>query len=138
MNKYVKEFLKRGLLFGGFGCIIVGIVLWCIQLSGETIALDGGEGLLAIVSGYALAFVQAGASVFNQIENWPIAKSVGLHFGSIYTVYVLCYFINRWLPFRWGMVAMFTAIFVAVYAVVWVTVYLSTRKISRKLNEKIG
>ena len=34
MNKYVKTYLHRGLLFGGLGPIVAGIVLGIIQLSG--------------------------------------------------------------------------------------------------------
>ena len=31
MNKYVKEFFKRGLIFSGFGPIVAGIVYLCIE-----------------------------------------------------------------------------------------------------------
>ena len=36
MNQYVKNYFLRGLLFGGFGTIVAGIVLWIIQLSALT------------------------------------------------------------------------------------------------------
>ncbi len=52
----------------------MGIVLWIIQLAGVEDRLSGEEVLLGVISTYVLAFVQAGASVFNQIESWPIAK----------------------------------------------------------------
>lgn len=138
MNKYVKEFFKRGLMFGGFGCIVIGIVLWCIQLSGTDVAMGGGDIFIAIVSGYLLAFFHAGVSVLNQIESWSIGKATGLHFISLYAVYLLCYLINRWIDFRLSAVAIFTGIFVGVYVVVWLTVYIATRGVSRKLNDKLG
>ena len=84
MNKYVKSYLQRGLVFGGFGPIIAGIIYWCIELSGTQVALSGAERLVGIVSTYLLAFIQAGSSVFNQIDDWPIAKSTGIHFLSLY------------------------------------------------------
>ena len=31
MNKYVREFLHRGLMFGGFGPIVFGIIILCIS-----------------------------------------------------------------------------------------------------------
>ncbi len=138
MNEYVKNYFLRGLLFGGFGPIVTGIVLCIIQLSGAEVVLSGADVLIAVISTYVLAFVQAGSSVFNQIEGWPIAKSMGLHFLSLYIVYVACYLVNRWLPFEWLVIAIFTAIFVAVYLTIWLTVYLIVRYTSKKLNKKIN
>lgn len=137
MNQYVKNYLFRGLMFGGFGPMVAGIVLWIVQLTGVEVVLTGGEVLLAVVSTYILAFVQAGSSVFNQIEGWPIAKSMGVHFLSLYVVYVACYLLNTWIPFAWEVIAIFTAIFIAVYLVVWITVYLIIKKTSKKLNKNI-
>ncbi|MBR0447504.1 MAG: DUF3021 domain-containing protein [Clostridia bacterium] len=133
MNKYAKAFISRGAVFAGFGPIITGIVLTCIP----DVTLTGGEMLLAVVSTYLLAFVQAGASVFNQIEHWPLPKSLLCHFGSLYVVYSLCYLINSWMPFEPMVLLIFTAIFVAVYFAVWLTVYLSVRTASKKLNHRI-
>ena len=133
MNKYAKLFISRGAVFGGFGPIVTGIVLACIP----GITLTGGEVLLAVISTYLLAFVQAGASVFNQIEHWPLPKSLLCHFGSLYLVYSLCYLINSWIPFEPMVLLIFTAIFVVVYFVVWFTVYLCVRAASRKLNHRI-
>ena len=67
MKKYVLEFFKRGLIFGGFGPIVLGIIYYIISLY-EEVNLSGLEVLIAITSIYLLAFVQAGASVFNSIE----------------------------------------------------------------------
>lgn len=138
MNKYVKDYFLRGLLFGGFGPMVAGIVLWILHLSGIGVTLNGAEVLLAILSTYVLAFVQAGSSVFNQVEGWPIAKSMGIHFLSIYLVYVACYLLNRWLPFAWEVVGIFTLIFIVVYLVIWLTVYCIVRKTSKKLNGRIS
>ncbi|MBQ7912348.1 MAG: DUF3021 domain-containing protein [Clostridia bacterium] len=138
MNKYVKNYLQRGIAFGGFGPIITGIVFWILQLCGVEVILNGAEVLVAILSTYVLAFVQAGSSVFNQVEGWPIAKSMGIHFASLYVVYVGCYLVNRWIPFAWEVVAIFTGIFAAVYLIVWLTVYLIVRNISKKLNKNIA
>ena len=133
VNKYAKRFLQRGLVFGGFGPIITGIVL--ALLPGVT--LTGGQVLMAVVSTYVLAFVQAGVSVFNQIEHWPLPKSLLCHFGLLYLVYSLCYLVNSWIPFEPLVLVFFTIIFAAVYAAVWLTVYICVRVASRKLNKKI-
>ena len=137
MNQYVRNYLQRGIAFGGFGPIVTGLVLAIMQWSGVDVQLSGSDVLVAVVSTYVLAFVQAGSSVFNQVENWPLAKSMGIHFLSVYVVYVACYLLNRWLPFAWEMIVAFTLVFVAVYLAIWLTVYLIVRKTSQKLNQSI-
>lgn len=134
---YVKQFLQRGVVFGGFGPIILGIVFWILSLTISDFSLKGGEVMLAILSTYALAFVQAGASVFNQIDEWPLMKSLTCHFGSLYVVYVGCYLLNRWIPFEPMVILIFTAIFVATYAIVWLTVFLCVKAFSRRCNAKL-
>lgn len=136
MNKYVKEFFKRGLMFAGFGPVILGIIYAILENTIMGFSLGGIEVLIAIASTYLLAFVQAGASVFNQIESCPIAKSLFCHFGSIYLAYVLCYLVNTWIPFEIMAVVIFTAIFLVIYAVVWLTVYLIVKANEKKLNAK--
>ncbi len=137
MNTYVKRFLHRGLIFGGFGPIITAIVFYFLSLSLSDFALTGGQILIATVSTYLLAFVQAGASIFNQMEHWPIAKSLGCHFGTLYVAYSLCYVANSWIPFKPMVLAIFTGIFAAVYAVVWLTVYVCVRITRNRLNSKL-
>jgi hypothetical protein len=136
MNKYLKNYLQRGVAFGGFGPIIAGIVLFIIDRCGVEVELSGTQVLLMVVSTYILAFVQAGASVFNQIESWCIAKSMALHFSSLYIAYIGCYLLNSWLPFKWEVIAIFTAIFVGVYLVIWLTVFLIVKTTSKKLNKR--
>lgn len=137
MNKYVKEFFHRGLMFGGFGPIIVGIILLITSAAGEAVTLTAKDYFIATCSIYLLAFVHAGASVFNQIEHWSIPKSVLFHFSSLYLAYSLCYIINSWIPFEPKVLIIFTAIFAAVYIVVWLTVVIILKSTSKKLNRKL-
>ena len=137
MKHVLKTFCHRGLLFGGFGPIILGIIYVVLERTVDGFTLTAPQLLIGIVSVYLLAFVQAGASVFNQIEHWGLSQSVLCHFSSLYVAYVLCYLINRWIPFDWRVILIFTAVFAAVYLIVWLTVYLTVRQVSRHLNEKI-
>lgn len=137
MNKYLKSFLLRGLMFGGFGPIVLAIVYFAISVFRPDITFAGDEILLGTVSVYIIAFVHAGVSVFNQIEEWGINKSLGYHFTSLYLAYSLCYLINSWIPFELKTFLIFTGIFVAVYAVVWCTVYLCIRHSTKKINAKL-
>ena len=138
MNQYVKQFLHRGLLFGGFGPMVLGIVYAILQETVAGFSLSGWEVLLAILSTYLLAFIQAGASVFNQIDHWPLAKSLLCHFGSLYLAYSACYLINTWIPFVPQVLLIFTAIFAAVYLIVWLTVYLIIKATGNRLNTKLN
>lgn len=137
MNKYVKSFLHRGLIFGGFGPIVCGIVFLVLSLTLNDFTLSGKEVFLAVVSTYLLAFVQAGVSIFNQIEEWPLVKSLFCHFSTLYLAYSLCYIANSWIPFEPKIILIFTAIFVALYFFIWITVYLCIKAASRKLNSKL-
>ncbi len=137
MKKHLKSFLLRGLIFAGFGPIIAGIVFLIHGNIIKDFALTGYQMFMAIISTYFLAFVQAGASVFNQIEEWPITKSLFCHFASIYTAYIVCYLINTWIPFEPMAVLIFTVIFVVCYFVIWLTVYLSVKVTTKKLNSKL-
>lgn len=137
MNKYVKEFLHRGLMFGGFGPIVVGIVFVILQYTVEGFSLSGMQVLLAVVSTYLLAFIQAGATVFNQIEHWSTVKSILCHFGSLYAAYSVCYIANSWIPFEPMVLVIFTAIFVVSFFVIWTVVYLSVRAATKKFNKTL-
>ncbi len=138
MNKYLKEFLHRGMLFAGLGPIVLGIVYYCISVNTNDFLLSGGEILLGIVSTYLLAFIQAGATVFNQIESWPIAKSLLFHFSTLYIAYSLCYVINTWIPFSPIVLLVFTAIFIGIYLIVWITVYLTVKACAKNFNKKMA
>ncbi len=137
MNRYLKTFLHRGLVFGGFGPIILGIVYAILEETVEGFSLSGAEVLVAIISTYAIAFVQAGASVFNQIESFSTPKSLLCHLSLLYVTYTAVYLVNSWIPFDYKVVLAFTAIFLAVYFTVWITVFISVKLVTRKLNAKL-
>ena len=137
MNKYVKEFFHRGLVFSGFGPIIFGIVIFIVSKTTDNLVLSGGEVLTGIVSTYLLAFAHAGASVFNQIEHWSIGKSLLCHLLTLYVAYSLCYVINTWIPFDPKVLLIFTIVFLTIYFVVGGIVYLSIKATSKNCNAKL-
>ena len=138
MNKYLKSFLHRGLIFGGFGPVITGIIYLILSITIDNLSVSGTEMFTAIISTYLLAFVHAGCSIFNQVEHWPIAKSLFFHFLSLYLAYSVCYLINSWIPFDITVFLIFTGIFVLGYAIVWLIVYLIVKQTERKLNSKLN
>ena len=137
MNKYFKGFIHRGLIFGGFGPITLGIIYAILDKTITSFSLNGVQVLIAILSVYTLAFMQAGATVFNQIESWSIPKSLLCHFSLIYVSYVICYLVNSWIPFKPNVLLIFTVSFVLTYFVIWITVFISVKLVSKKLNKKL-
>jgi hypothetical protein len=137
MNKYLKEFFRRGLMFGGFGSLVAGIIYFVVSKTSPTFFLNGTEVFSAILSTYILAFLQAGATVFNQIENWSLMKSLLCHFSTLFVAYTSCYLLNSWIPFDYRVILIFIGIFVAVYFTVWSIVYFIIKTTSRKLNMKL-
>jgi hypothetical protein len=137
MNKYLKEFFRRGLMFGGFGPLVAGIIYFVVSKTSPSFFLNGTEVFSAILSTYILAFLQAGATVFNQIENWSLMKSLLCHFSTLFVGYTSCYLLNSWIPFDYRVILIFIGIFVAVYFTVWSIVYFSIKATSRKLNMKL-
>ena len=138
MNKHLKEFFHRGMMFGGFGPIIMGIIYSVIQRTESGFSLNGDEVFCAIISTYIIAFVQAGASVLNQIDTCYPLLMTGAHLAILYVTYVCAYLINSWIPFRSDALGIFTAVFVIGYAAVWLTVCIAIKTVSKKLNRKLN
>ena len=124
-------------MFGGFGPIVVGIVLLCITYFDGVTEYSALPIVSGIVTTYIIAFVQAGATVFNQIEHWSVPKSVFCHFGLLYVVYSLAYIANSWIPFKAEVLGVFTVIFVVVFFLVWGIVYFAVKSTGKKFNEKL-
>lgn len=137
MNKYLKDFFHRGLIFGGFGPIVVAIVFMCISLADRGFSLTASQILLATVSSYLLAFIQAGVTVFNQIEHWSTVKSLLCHFVTLYATYSVCYVVNSWIPFEPMVLVIFSVIFAVLFFVIWTIVYLSVKVTSKRFNSQL-
>ena len=137
MNRYLKDFLHRGLVFAGFGPIVAGIVFLILELSGVDVALSGTNAFLAIISTYLIAFVHAGSSLFHEIESFSPAKAMICQLSLIYAAYTGAYLINSWIPFNFTVLIIYTALFIVGYFAICLTVYLLTKLKSRDLNREI-
>lgn len=137
MNKYFKEFLRRGLAFGGFGPIIAAIIYLILSYTVKDFSLSGQQVFLSVISTYVLAFIHAGSSIFNQIEHWSIMRALFCHMSALYISYAGCYLINSWIPFDFIVLLIFTGIFVVGYLTIWGAVYFCIKNTSKKMNEKL-
>ena len=124
-------------MFSGLGPATAALVIFIISRFDEALQLSASEVLIMVCSTYILAFVQAGAKVFNQIEHWSVPKSLACHFSSLYAVYVFTYLVNTWIPFNINVILVFTAIFVATFFIIWTVVFLAVRHLSKKLNKNL-
>lgn len=126
------------MIFSGLGPVTAGIVIFIISRFTENVSLDGTQVFIMVLSTFLLAFVQAGATVFNQIEHWSVPKSLACHFASLYAVYVLCYLVNTWIPFDFTVIIVFTIIFITAFFTIWTIVFLCVRHLSKRLNKNLG
>ena len=136
MNKYLKEFLIRGFMFSGLGPVVFGIVALCLSKFG--IEMTGKEVFMGIVSTYLLAFIIAGASVVEQIEEWSAFKAAFIHLLIIYVAYISTYLINSWIPFNSIVIAVFSICVVVCFIIIWFIAYFVSNKTRKLLNDKIG
>ena len=136
-NKIMKTFLLRGALFGGLGPIIAGLIYLILSYTIKDFSLTGLDIFIAILSTYILAFVSAGSSVFNQIEHWPLLKSLSVHMSILLITYLSCYLINSWIPFDWTIIGIFIGIFIGGYLFIYFLIYFIVKITSKKLNKDL-
>ena len=136
-HKYVAAFLHRGMLFGGFGPIVLGVVYFILGRSIDGFSLSGGEVFSGIVSTYLIAFVHAGTSVFHEIESWSIPRWMFYQLGALYLVYTLAYLVNDWIPFEPLVLLLYTVGFALLYFLICGIVILSVKKVEKRLNESL-
>ncbi len=127
----VKEFCKRGLMFGGLGPIVLGIV--CLFID----EFNGNDVFLSIVSTYTIAFIHAGTSVFKDIDNWSIVKASGVQLLTIYVTYTVLYLVNSWIPFKWSVLVIYTGLFVVAYIIIWLIVYSVVKTSTDNMNKRL-
>lgn len=137
-KNYIKRFMLRGLMFGGFGPVICAIVFLILSFTIEGFSLTGTQVFLAIISTYLLAFIQAGASIFNQIEEWSLIKSLSIHLITLYCAYVLCYLVNSWIPFDPMIILIFSIIFIFTYLIIYFSVLLAIKASAKRMNQKLN
>lgn len=138
MNSYVKEYLHRGLIFSGLGPVVLGIVYMILNSTGTPVVLSALDVFKAILTTYIIAFVQAGASVFPQIESWSKFKAAFFQGFTIYLVYLVGYLINSWIPFEPLVIIIFTSVFAAVFVSLWIIIFTISKKAAKQMNERLS
>lgn len=135
IGKYLKDFALRGLVAMGFGPIVLGIVYFCLGLSGVIENVAYLEMVIGIISITVLAFFCGGITVVYRIEEIPLSASITAHGVIIYIAYAAVYLINGWLKDGIVSFAVFTGIFVLSFALIWVIIYCITNKGTKMVNK---
>lgn len=138
MNRFVKEFFRRGMLFAWGGPAVVAIVWLILGKTGQLEALPANEAVLGVLSSTVLAFVAAGITAVYQLEQLPKPMAGLIHLAVLYVDYLTVYLLNGWIASR--VIAAFTLVFAAGFLLIWAAVYLtvshSVKKMNRFVEEK--
>ena len=136
MNIYVKEFCKRGLMWGAWsGPMILAVVWLCLQAAGVVTSLTVNEAALGIITTTVMGFIAAGVSIVYTIETLPRAFAALIQCSVLYIDYLGIYLLNGWLPV--SKILMFTVIFILGFTVIWFIIYLSIKVKINKINQNI-
>ena len=134
MKKFVSEFMRRGMVAGGFGPIILAIVYLSLYHNGVIETLTVEEVCKGIFSVTALAFLAGGMNAVYQVERLPLMPAILIHGVSLYIGYLVMYRFNNWLEGGTASIMFFTVIFVVGYVVIWVIIYFVTKRNTDKVN----
>ena len=133
MKTYVKDFIRRGIMWAWGGPVVLAIVWLCLKKSGVMTTLSIDEAALGIFTTFVMAFIAAGVSIVYQIETLPKAFAGLIQFAFLYIDYLGFYLVNGWIPLKgiWN----FTLIFVIIFAIIWFSIYISIWIKVNKMNQ---
>ena len=137
MKKFVREFIRRGLIACGFGPIVLAVLYLILQRQGVIQVLTVNEVCLGIFSLSALAFIAGGMNVLYQMERLPLMAAILIHGCVLYLSYLGTYLLNGWLQRGLTPIIVFSGIFVLGYLAIWFIIYSVTSKNTARLNEKL-
>lgn len=135
MNKNVREFIKRGLMFCWGGPIVLAVVWLILNTNDVASQINLYKASISIISVTILAFIVAGMSTIYQIESLPITIAGIIQCFVIYFTYLVVYLLNGWI--NKSIIIPFTIIFIITFVVIWLCVYLAIRKNVNRLNSKL-
>ena len=138
MKRFIKEFLKRGLICAAGGPIIISAIYLILGYSGVVDTVSVTKIGVEILTATLMAFIAAGITAVYQIERISAFTAALIHGFALYIDYIIFYLINGWLKSNIEAIGILTAAFVGGYAIIWLIIYLITKKEVKKLNSEIG
>ena len=138
MKRFIKEFLKRGLICAAGGPIIISAIYLILGYLGVVDTVSVTKIGVEILTVTLMAFIAAGITAVYQIERISAFTAALIHGSALYLDYIIFYLINGWLKSNLAAVGVFTTIFIAGYTIIWLFIFLVTKKEVKKLNSEIG
>ena len=135
LEKYVLEFLRRGLVACGFGPLILAIIYLILQQQDLLDTLTVNQVCLGIFSLTALAFIAGGMNTIYQIEKLPLMIAIFIHGSVLYLSYLATYLLNGWLGLGTAPILVFSGIFVFGYVIIWIIIYSVIKRNTDQMNE---
>ena len=137
MKQFIRDFLLRGLMAGGFGPLVLAVLYLILQKTGNLETLTVSQVCTGIFSLSALAFLAGSLNVVYQVERLPLMAAVTIHGVVLYACYLVTYLVNGWLEDGMMSLLVFTCIFAVGYLLIWAVIYCIIRRNTDSLNEML-
>ncbi len=136
MKGIIKEFCKRGLMWGSWGGPVILAIVWiCLEHAKVITTLSVDEVVLGIFSTILLGFIAAGITVIYQIESIPKGFAGLIQCSVLYLDYLGIYILNGWISS--SQIFLFTIIFVAIFVTIWLLIYIPIKIKVAKINKML-
>jgi len=137
MKKFLKDFVRQGLMAAWGGPVILAIIYFILGKTGAVETLTVQEVSLGILSSAIMGFIAAGIPVVYRQEALPLATAILSHAAVLYLDYLIVYLMNGWLKNDAGPILTFTAVFFAGFALIWLIIRQVTKRQVKQVNSKI-
>ncbi len=142
---YAKEALKRGVIGVGIGLPSALAIFFIIYFSIRAgLGQDNAEMnnilymMKLCLSFFLTCFIFSASTIVYQIEKLPLAYATGIHFTAIFSCWMLCAYLGRWVEGPWYTWLIAAGTFILFYIFIWLlTVHIQKKKaaeITKKLQ----
>ena len=137
MKKFLKDFVKQGLVAAWGGPVVLAVIYFILGKTGAVETLTVQKVSLGILSSAIMGFIAAGIPVVYRQEALPLATAILIHAAVLYLDYLIVYLMNGWLKNGAGPILIFTAAFFAGFALIWLIIRQVTKRQVKQVNSKI-
>lgn len=137
MKRFLKDFLKQGLVAAWGGPVVVAVIFLILEANGVVETLTVREMSLGILSSSLMAFIAGGISAIYRQEKLPLPIAILLHAAVLYLDYLLVYLMNGWLKNDTTPIVVFTAVFFVGFALIWLLIWQIIKRQVGRVNEKM-
>ncbi len=137
MKKHTSDFMRRGVVGGFFGPIVLAIIYGILGRCGVIVTMTPDEVALGFLTVSLMAFLAGGITVVYQIEQLPLPIAILLHAVVLYIDYIGIYLLNGWLQRALVPILIFTGCFVVGFAIIWLFVYAINKRSIDHINQQM-